>query len=297
MGAMRGGLSLLTLLTLVLLGFSFCGAWMPLGDTLAVGRLHLAALLVLAAPFLFKLRARRLALIALVLAVLASGQIVAGFSAADAVAGGRYTLYQKNLLGRAWPRYPLSDEIIASNADFVTLQEVSDHNLRFMDKLFQSYPSKKVCDFRDVGGVAVMSRFPMVPGSAQCGDHDGLALMQVLLPHGEAIWIASLHLHWPFPYGQAEQVERVVARLKLLEGPVLLGGDFNMVPWGSSVARIARAARANRLGPYRPSFPAFGPLLLLPIDHIMLPDGASGNTEIRPAHGSDHLGILARFDL
>ncbi len=96
MGAMRGGLSLLTLLTLVLLGLSFCGAWLPLGDTLAVGRLHLAALLVLAAPFLFKLRARRLALIALVSAVLASGQIVAGFSAADAVASGRYTLYQKN---------------------------------------------------------------------------------------------------------------------------------------------------------------------------------------------------------
>jgi endonuclease/exonuclease/phosphatase (EEP) superfamily protein YafD len=297
MRAMRGGLSFLTLLTLVLLGLGFCGGWMPLGDTLAVGRLHLAALLVLAAAFLFKLRARRLALIALVTAVLASGQIVAGFYPPDAAASGRYTLYQKNLLGRAWPRYPLADEIVASNADFVTLQEVSDHNLRFMDKLFQAYPSKKHCDFRKVGGVTVMSRFPVVPGSAQCGDLDGLALMQVLLPHGEAVWIASLHLHWPFPYEQAEQVERVVARLKLLRGPVILAGDFNMVPWGSSVARVARAARAHRLGPYRPSYPIFGPLLFLPIDHVMLPDGASGNTEIRPAHGSDHLGILARFDL
>jgi hypothetical protein len=90
LGAMHGGLSLLTILTLVLLGFSFCGVWMPLGDTLAVGRLHLAALLVLATPFLFKRRARRLALIALVSAVLASGQIMAGFSAADAVAGERH---------------------------------------------------------------------------------------------------------------------------------------------------------------------------------------------------------------
>jgi len=297
MSAMRGGLSFLTLLTLVLLGFSFCGAWIALGDTLAVGRLHLAALLTLAAAFLFRLRARRLALMALVPAVLAAGQIAAGFSAADTAAGGRYTLYQKNLHGHAWPRYPLADEIIASNADFVTLQEVSAHNLRYMDKLFQAYPSKKSCDFRAVGGVTVMSRFPVVPGSAQCGDLDGLALMQVLLPDGGAVWIASLHLHWPFPYQQAEQVERVAARLEALAGPVVLAGDFNMVPWGDSVARIARAARAHRLGPYRPSYPAFGPLLVLPIDHVMLPDGAFGNTETRPAHGSDHLGILARFDL
>jgi len=234
---MRGGLAFLTLLILALLGFSYCGAWMPLGDSLAVGRSHLAALLILATPFLFRLGARRMALIALVSAVLASGQIAAGFYAADANASGRYTLYQKNLLGRAWPRYPLADEIVAFNADFVTLQEVSDHNLLYMDKLFQSYPSKKLCDFRNVGGVAVMSRFPMVPGSAQCGDRDGLAVMQVLLPDGEAIWIAALHLHWPFPFEQAEQVERVVARLKLLKGPVVLGVISTWCP-GAAAWRV-----------------------------------------------------------
>ena len=65
--------------------------------------------------------------------------------------------------------------------------------------------------------------------------------------------------------------------------------------WGSSVARISSAARATLLGPYQLSYPKFGKLFPLPIDHILVPEGATGTTKVKRLHGSDHMGTVATF--
>jgi endonuclease/exonuclease/phosphatase (EEP) superfamily protein YafD len=293
----RGLACWLVLVLLLLLGLGYSGAWLPLGDSLAIFRPQLAICLALTALFLLHHQAWKTGLVALVLAASTFGPVLGGFLTADVAVSGPYTLYQKNLRRKAWPRYSLADEIVAAGADFVTLQEVSDHNLHFMAKVFRTYPYKVICDISQARGVAVLSRFRMVAGSAECADTDGLALMKVILPDGQPLWLVSLHLHWPYPFGQAVQADRVAARLRLLEGPVVLAGDFNMVPWGQSVVQIAAAARVHRLGPYRFSFTKFGLLAPLPIDHVFLPDGATGGTELRPTLGSDHYGIFARFKL
>ncbi len=174
----------------------------------------------------------------------------------------------------------------------LTLQELTEPNLALMADLADRWPHQLVCPFRAVGGPAVASRLPPVPGATLCAE--GLAAMQVLQDE-RAVWIVSIHLHWPWPYGQAAQMRSLRHTLAGLEGPVLIGGDFNMVRWGHSVQSLARAARVTAAGPSAGSYLGLRPLLSLPIDHAFAPNG--GRIDLRPALGSDHLGLLARLAL
>jgi endonuclease/exonuclease/phosphatase (EEP) superfamily protein YafD len=296
---MRSILTGIAALAGVALALGYTGAAWPPGDALAVGRIHASVVLALAGGLLILTRATRRGLLAASAGLAVAASVVWCYlaPAGPAPEGTIYRLYQKNLLAHAWPRRPLAAEIVASGAEIVTLQEVSAHNREFMGALFAAYPTQVSCPFAGVGDVAILSLWPMVPGTASCAGQDGLALVRLVAPDGQEVWAASLHLYWPWPFGQAGQVERVIPRIMALDGPVILAGDFNMVPWGASVRRIAQAARAERAGPYRTTFPEFAPLAPFAIDHVLLPAGAAVLTETRPGHGSDHLGVLAHFSL
>jgi endonuclease/exonuclease/phosphatase (EEP) superfamily protein YafD len=130
--------------------------------------------------------------------------------------------------------------------------------------------------------------------------------MQAETPDGP-LWVASLHLHWPFPFQQPEQVNHLLPILEALEGPVLLGGDFNMVPWSHAVDALAQATTTQMSGyaggTFAPSYHRKGQNLFawmphLPIDHILVPkDGAPIALQRRERFGSDHHGLLASFVL
>lgn len=284
------------LIGLVLIGFS--GGFFAPGDSAAVARPALGALLALWAVVLFAIKARRLAVASMAVAVLAIGSLVPGYFAPEAVCrSGCLTLYQKNLLAKAWPRYSLADDIINSGAQVVTLEEVSDFNRHFMKNLFDHYTDAITCRFRPNQDDALLTSLPVVPGSAFCLARTGLAGVQLVAPDGKPIWVVTVHLSWPFPFGQFHQSAEIAARLSKLHGRVLIGGDFNMVPWGASVHRIAQAARTRRLGPWRNSYKMGSSILPLPIDQVLVPKGASGTVELRPFLGSDHLGLLAHIAL
>jgi endonuclease/exonuclease/phosphatase (EEP) superfamily protein YafD len=122
--------------------------------------------------------------------------------------------------------------------------------------------------------------------------------MQVMVTDSQGqvpVWIVSVHLHWPWPYGQQDHVAELLPVLAGLEGPAVVAGDFNMVRWAHSVRQIAAAARVVPAGPSNGTFLGFAPLLHLPIDHAFSPAG--GRLDLRPALGSDHLGLLARLGL
>lgn len=120
--------------------------------------------------------------------------------------------------------------------------------------------------------------------------------MQVETPDGP-VWVVSLHLHWPYPMGQAAQVRALLPELAALKGPVVLGGDFNMVPWSHSIRAIAAATNTRRIGAVQYTLPLKG-LYTLPIDHLLVPQTPqAASTEKRPLLGSDHYGVLARFSI
>lgn len=260
------------------------GRFAGFGDALAVVRLPLAVAFALVVIWAGWPAAVRWPLAAVALVILAQ---VLWLRFQDGPPGP-VTLYQKNLLFRNPTPQAVVDDILARAPDIVTLQEVSDSNRVILQDLSQAYPAQVFCDYASVGGVAVLSRWPAT-GQQLCLPGQGLTALQVMGPKGP-VWVASVHLHWPWPFGQAPQARALMAELAALEDPVILAGDFNMVPWGWSVRGLIRAAGAQRVSGLQPTFLKRG--IPLPIDHVAAPGG--GSFEVLPKLGSDHNGILAR---
>lgn len=275
---------------------SFAGALHGLGDSLAVFRVQIGLATLIPLVLLRALGVRRAIWVAavLVLAVLPPvWRQVGPQPGAQAQAAG-ITVYQKNMLYRLRDLAPLIADVRAVAPDILTLQEVTPANAAIVAEVGDILPTRLVCGFARVGAVAIAARWNAIEGTARCVDPHGLGMVRVEAPDGP-LWLVSLHLHWPWPHGQANQVAILREELEKLDGPVVLAGDFNMVPWAHSYRAIARASRTAGIGRAVNSFPRYGPFLPLPIDHVLGPQGMHGATALRPLLGSDHHGVVARF--
>lgn len=281
---------LLAALTGVALLASYGGALHPAGDSLAVFRFELAIAFVILAICASWGRAIRWPLLACGGAVLVL-HIVQG-RAALPPASPAYTLYQQNLHYSAKDRIGFLDHLRTVSPDFITLQEVSGANLPVLSALRPEYPAQHHCPLEETLGEAVLSRFPMVAGSGFCTLRDGIAGMQVVTPEGP-VWLLSLHIKWPWPYGQAQQLDEILPDLPALDGPVVLAGDFNAVAWSHALRRVERATGTRRIGHWSTSF-ELTQGLRIGIDHVLTsPSRDVQEIAIQESFGSDHNGILA----
>jgi len=282
--ARLAGIALLALSALGLVA-GYGGALHPAGDSLALLRLPLALICALLA---LALRWPR-RLVWPVGAVALASLVGLAMTKLPQPEGEGIVIQHRNL----WVWNPVSDEMEAelrdSGADVVTLSEVAPRNEALLARLGDLYPYQHYCPGR--WGQAVLSRFPGT-GNTLCSEGRGIAAMQVDGPEGP-FWVAGIHLHWPWPHEQADQVEDLMPYLEQMEGPVIVGGDFNMVPWSHAVRRIARATRTARVGPLFPTIYPGG--IPLPIDYILAP--GPGTAWRRPQVGSDHFGVQARVSL
>lgn len=277
-------------LSLVALAGGYLGWLHPLGDALSIGRGPASA-----AVFVFALLAvwagmRTAAFWSLLLSLLTGMSVVLAYVWPGPP--GTFPLYQKNLYYQNSDLPGLEADIRAAEPLALTLQEVSGPNRALLDALADAYPHQWHCTEGVRGGTAVLSALPPVAGATVCAP--GIAAMQVIYEN-QPVWIVSVHLSWPWPYDQRGHVRALRPVLEGLEGPVLMGGDFNMVRWAVSVRRLALSARVIPAGPTGQTFDGLGPFLPLPIDHVFAPMG--GKTSFRPALGSDHLGVLAWLTL
>ncbi|WP_246251595.1 endonuclease/exonuclease/phosphatase family protein [Parasulfitobacter algicola] len=188
---------------------------------------------------------------------------------------------------------PIINDINAANADFVTLQEVSRRNWSVLNGIENAVPYQAVCPFAAIGDVAIASRWPIIKDSVICPEKLGMVAAQFETPDGK-VWLVSIHLHWPWPHGQRGQAEKIIDILEPLDGPILIGGDFNMVPWSYILGHFVDVTDTKIAGPVIRTFP-LRDLVVLPIDHIFAP--AHGQIESRPQLGSDHFGIVAQVGL
>lgn len=226
---------------------------------------------------------------------------------------GDLLLYKKNVL---WTNNSLDDlaaDIRQSDADVVTLQEVGTSTSTLMELLQDSYPLQISCLGDGEGSPAVLSRLPSA-GEGICDRDMGLAALPVETDHG-TVWTVSVHLSYPWPAGEQDVESKWIAeQLAVLERPVVVGGDFNNVPWSGSVIRIAEAVDGTPVGPWQPTrwLPFWALLeravvknyhsatdpeagwIPVAIDHVIAPEG---RLTTRPFLGSDHLGLLAQITL
>lgn len=273
-------------LSIAMLAGGYLGALHPAGDSLAVGRAPAALAVAVLALLAVRAGLGLAGFGALMLALVAGVQV--GLSYVLTGPPGQVVLYQKNLRFDNAELAALADDIRDAAPEVLTLQEVSDPNLALLKGLQDLLPHQHVCPFGGVGGTGIATRLTPVAGATLCAP--GLAAMQVLR-EDRPIWLVSVHLHWPWPYRQADQLADLLPVLAGLDGPVLMAGDFNMVRWGASVTAMARIAGVVPAGPSRGTYLGFEPWQRLPIDHVFAPQG--GRIALRGAFGSDHLGLLA----
>lgn len=281
-------------LAVLLLAAGYLGFLHPLGDSLSVGRGIAAGAVLVLAVFASFAGLRMAAFVSMLLALLTGAQVTLAYTWPGVP--GSYSLYQKNVLFRNADLPALEADIRAADPMIVTLQEVLPKNQPFLDGLKDAFPHQLFCPGGVVGGEAILTRLTPVEGTAFCGP--GLAAMQVVggpADKQDRFWVVSVHLHWPWPYGQADQVALLLPILDQLQGPAVMAGDFNMVRWGNAVRQLSDILEVRPAGPMEGSYIGLSQLFPLPIDHVFAPRG--GRVELRPAAGSDHLGLLASVAL
>ncbi|AZV79114.1 hypothetical protein EBB79_15355 [Parasedimentitalea marina] len=201
--------------------------------------------------------------------------------------GGDMRVYSKNLWFANAQVQAVVADIKAADVDVVMLQEVSDNNNSILGLLKASFPHQHFCRFSGWSGIALASRHPFA-GDPVCSSWRAVLAAPIDLD-GRRVWTVSAHIPWPWPHDSIENENAAVEILSELEGPVVVAGDFNIVPWSGRVERIARLTRTQLAGP------AYSTLNLrnipLPIDLILAPGG--GSVKLRPKLGSDHAGVVA----
>lgn len=275
----------------------FFGRFHPVFDSISVFRLHmlfgLCALLIVAVVFR-AIPAFRTTIVALLISAFGlAPTILPAHTVDDPSLRG----YSHNLRFDNVRLSEVETSIRESDADFVMLQEVSRNTISVVNNLADLYPVRVVCEFRGrdgiVGGVAILTRLPLL-GEAKCFDPFGLGALIVDTDNGP-VTLASIHLAWPWPFEQSDHMRFILKRLGFLKGPVILAGDFNMVPWSTIIDQIAQTTQTRPVSGLRLSF-HYGSLWPgLPIDHVLIDKNMKAQVELLDKFGSDHTAL--RFDV
>jgi endonuclease/exonuclease/phosphatase (EEP) superfamily protein YafD len=291
-----------------LLSLGYLGWLHPAFDSFSHFRLHLAAGLLLLSPLLLALKFRLEALAALVFAVSAAATTFelpgAPTPAADPAAATYRLLHMNLRFDHEEPQRALS-LVGQLRPDVITLNEVSPMWQERLEPLHAAYPFRLVCPQRStVGTVAIFSRRPFASdGERYCYQRSDFAFATIDFS-GRVVDIATLHLGWPWPFGQDWQVRNLSPVTAALPGPVLLAGDFNATPWSQTVRRLAAAGRMEVVRGVGPtwliqSMPDIVRRFAgLPIDNVMVRGGvAIHSARTVDGTGSDHLPVLVEFSV
>ncbi|MET3790734.1 endonuclease/exonuclease/phosphatase family protein [Aquamicrobium terrae] len=292
----------------------FFGSLHPAFDSFAHFRVHLAAVTAVLALVLLFSPYRVLALSALVFATSAFSSTTAAMRLPFGMAATAfpikpadqavYRLMELNLrYDNAAPEKVLS-LIGRVQPDVVTLSEVSEMWEEKLNLLQSAYPNRIMCESRDPRfGVAVLSRRPFADGG-EPSCHRLLSLTVTSVDFGGvAVDIGSLHLGWPWPFPQAEQIADLRQPLSTLRDNAILAGDLNSTPWSAAAHDIAEAGGFAIV-------PSPGPTWIdrrlphallfagLPIDNVF----AKGDITVHSIErlepvGSDHMPLLVEFSL
>jgi endonuclease/exonuclease/phosphatase (EEP) superfamily protein YafD len=266
--------------------FGFFGALHPALDTLALGRPFFAgmamfgALAVIGKPRKALLLGIGVAGIVSVLTPMRAGSV-----------DGDFLVYVKNMHHKHADIDALVKDIRKQSVNAVLLQEVPTSGSRISWMLRSEFPHQHTCPHGIGHGLVVLSKAEFV-SPPRCTKKRVLAAAQISL--GDTpVWLVSTHIPWPWPNDARTAEAQARTLLAGMTGPIIMAGDFNMVPWSARVTGLARAANAKRAGPSHATF--FRLPVPLAIDHVLAPKG--GHVTERPMFGSDHAGLVARVHL
>jgi endonuclease/exonuclease/phosphatase (EEP) superfamily protein YafD len=203
-----------------------------------------------------------------------------------------------------------ADQIIASGADVVLLQEAAGPMSTQFARIRAAYPYMAACERVWVCGQVIFSKRPitawgaLVPRPPVQPDALGVVWARIQAPDGRPATLVTTHFNWPIPPGQQATQRAKLARYlaTMPKDDMVVTGDLNTTPWSFGLRRLDKAlSPLARQTHALFSWPANTarirqpfPLPLMPIDHIYTgPQWRTLSLKRLPRAGSDHYAVMA----
>jgi endonuclease/exonuclease/phosphatase (EEP) superfamily protein YafD len=192
----------------------------------------------------------------------------------------------------------------AAAPDLLAVIEYSEAWAERLRPLTDAYPFRIELPRDDNFGIALFSRMPLLDGrSFELEGHPAIAVSVEY--RGTPVRVVAAHLMPPMSAAMAarrqRQLDALAAQLDATTEPTVLVGDFNLSPYsphfGAFLADTSLQDAAAGQG-LRYTWPAFMPLLGIPIDHCLTSrHWHTVNYRRLPAYGSDHLPVVVDLAL
>ncbi|MEP4407174.1 MAG: endonuclease/exonuclease/phosphatase family protein [Paracoccaceae bacterium] len=200
---------------------------------------------------------------------------------------GSVRVYSKNLFFRNSETSELVADIRTADPDIVVLQEVSAHNQAVLTELETTLAYQAVCPWQGWNGIAILSRWPLSQAGPTCSPERSLMAIEVERPN-DPFWVVGVHLQQPWPDVQWLHLEMALPLLEGIDHGAIVAGDFNTMPWTAAALQIGEMTKTRNVRAGWSTFYLWG--IGLPLDQVW---ALGGRAQVRPAFGSDHLGVLA----
>ncbi len=192
---------------------------------------------------------------------------------------------------------------IASNAELISFQEVSPEWAEALSNgLGEAYPYRHIEARTDCYGIALFSRKPFV--RVRTLVVEGSPFVDALVrSDGRTVRVLAVHATSPTSYAEFgrrnAQFDVLASHITSADLPTIVIGDLNTVPWDRAYGRFCRRAAIRSLDtPDLRSWPAIGPIALIPLDHVLASrELASATVNTFHIPGSDHRGLLTDLHL
>ncbi|WP_157374085.1 endonuclease/exonuclease/phosphatase family protein [Salipiger sp. CCB-MM3] len=203
----------------------------------------------------------------------------------------------------------LAEKIDAEKPDILLLQEITPARARQMSEIasrFSDYaPLGKVSRIGDRHGTVLFANHPILQHrELTLGGVSGRANAAQVQVGPETLWVVSFHTIKPTtPSGakvQTRQLEDLAQWVKGIEGPVVVGGDFNATIHMPSLRHFLRETGMTSdmwadvpASAFIGTFPTLLPVFGVKIDHLMLREAQFDRVETVAVPDRDHLGLMA----
>lgn len=195
-------------------------------------------------------------------------------------------------------------QIRSEEPDFIVLIEVNKTWIDQLKPALEAYPFRQMPLREDNYGLALFSRFPMRSSEVR---HFGAARVPSIVAtfqlQGYPLTIVATHPPPPKSKWQSRlrnlQLAQVADFIRRQPGEVLLAGDLNMTSWSPHFKDLTLMSGLydSRHGfGLQKTWPTNRPLLMIPIDHILISDGVIVQSRrTGQFNGSDHYPVIMDF--
>ena len=192
---------------------------------------------------------------------------------------------------------------LETEADLISFQEVDAAWAQSLaNGLVDAYPHYRIEAREDAFGLAVFSKTPLT--EVDTFQMEGIPNLSGTLEwKGESIRFFTSHLKSPLNYDNFQarnrHMEALADHVERVDGPVLVIGDFNTVPWDASLLAFRKDTNLiDSRKDLSATYPSGLSFARIPIDYIFHSEEmrCEGFATL-PATSSDHLGIVGVYSI